>query len=76
MSVDYMGNYVGTDEAELEHIGVSFKEGLETYVPRALFVDQDCTSSETLYSNSLGNLFDRQHELFDNTDVQNNFASV
>ena len=73
--IDGNGNYVGTSPLQLDRINVYYNEAAERkYVPRAVLIDLEPGTMETIRSSSLGHLFRPDNFVFGQSGAGNNWA--
>ena len=69
------GVYKGTNELQLERINVYYNEvGSNKYVPRAILVDLEPGTMDSVRSGPLGNLFRPDNFVFGQSGAGNNWA--
>jgi len=73
--VDTSGNYKGTQDLQLERINVYYNEaGSGKYVPRAVMVDLEPGTTDTIRSSPYGALFRPDNFVFAQNGAGNNWA--
>ena len=74
-SIDGTGNYVGTSPLQLERINVYYNEAADNkYVPRAVLVDLEPGTMDSIRSSALGHLFRPDNFVFGQSGAGNNWA--
>ena len=69
------GEYKGTNDQQLERISVYYNEaGTNRYVPRAVLVDLEPGTMDSVRSGPLGNLFRPDNFVFGQNGAGNNWA--
>uniref|UniRef100_UPI00398EFFDA tubulin beta-6 chain n=1 Tax=Pristiophorus japonicus TaxID=55135 RepID=UPI00398EFFDA len=73
--IDPKGNYVGDSDLQLERINVYFNEAYgNKYVPRAILVDLEPGTMDSVRSNRIGQLFRPDNFIYGNSGAGNNWA--
>lgn len=73
--IDYSGSYVGTDDTQLERVGVYYSEGSEgRYVPRAVLLDLEPGVVNNIHAGKLGPMFRPDNFVFGQSGAGNNWA--
>ena len=73
--IDRDGLYKGTNDLQLERINVYYNEvGANKYVPRAVLVDVEPGTMDSVRSGPLGNLFRPDNFVFGQSGAGNNWA--
>ena len=73
--IDREGLYTGTNDLQLERINVYYNEvGANKYVPRAVLVDLEPGTMDSVRSGPLGNLFRPDNFVFGQSGAGNNWA--
>ena len=73
--LDGSGNYVGTSPLQLERINVYYNEAADNkYVPRAVLVDLEPGTMDSIRSSALGNMFRPDNFVFGQSGAGNNWA--
>ena len=73
--LDNDGNYNGNNDLQLERISVYYNEaGTNKYVPRAVLVDLEPGTMDSVRSSSLGALFRPDNFVFGQNGAGNNWA--
>ncbi len=73
--IDRDGLYKGTNDLQLERINVYYNEvGANKYVPRAVLVDLEPGTMDSVRSGPLGNLFRPDNFVFGQSGAGNNWA--
>lgn len=73
--IDRSGEYKGTNDLQLERISVYYNEtGGNKYVPRAVLVDLEPGTMDSVRSGPLGNLFRPDNFVFGQNGAGNNWA--
>lgn len=73
--IDTDGMYKGTNDEQLERINVYYNEvGANKYVPRAVLVDLEPGTMDSVRSGPLGNLFRPDNFVFGQSGAGNNWA--
>lgn len=73
--IDGAGEYKGTNDLQLEKISVYYNEtGANKYVPRAVLVDLEPGTMDSVRSGPLGGLFRPDNFVFGQSGAGNNWA--
>ena len=73
--IDSSGEYKGTNDLQLERISVYYTEtGANKYVPRAVLVDLEPGTMDSVRSGPLGGLFRPDNLVFGQNGAGNNWA--
>ena len=73
--IDSSGEYKGTNDLQLERISVYYTEtGANKYVPRAVLVDLEPGTMDSVRSGPLGTLFRPDNFVFGQSGAGNNWA--
>ena len=73
--LDNDGHYKGNNDLQLERISVYYNEaGTNKYVPRAVLVDLEPGTMDSVRSGPLGNLFRPDNFVFGQSGAGNNWA--
>lgn len=73
--IDHEGLYKGNNDLQLERINVYYNEiGSNKYVPRAVLVDLEPGTMDSVRSGPLGNLFRPDNFVFGQSGAGNNWA--
>ncbi|WFD38693.1 Tubulin beta chain (Beta tubulin) [Malassezia japonica] len=73
--IDGDGNYVGNSPLQLERINVYYNEAAENkYVPRAVLVDLEPGTMDSIRSSNIGGLFRPDNFVFGQSGAGNNWA--
>lgn len=76
--IDAVGNYKGDSDLQLERINVYYNEatGGCKFVPRAILIDLEPGTIESLRMSSIGRLFRPDNFVFGQSGAGNNWAKV
>ncbi|NXH00054.1 TBB4 protein, partial [Loxia leucoptera] len=73
--IDPSGNYVGDSDLQLERISVYYNEASShKYVPRAILVDLEPGTMDSVRSGAFGHLFRPDNFIFGQSGAGNNWA--
>jgi len=73
--IDSDGHYKGNNDLQLERISVYYNEvGTSKYVPRAILVDLEPGTMDSIRSGSLGHLFRPDNFVYGQNGAGNNWA--